>query len=331
MKLNINQIFLLFVILFFTTSCGVSPLLPILNERNGSRELDTTRPISDKYNSIWNTNSKYKNTTTPNSPHTPSLNELLNPEYAWIGNGSIINNKDFLFIFDKDKYTGNPIVYFSAIDTIFSEPYYKLYEQRSFIPTTMYYVDGNAHLVMSTTPVFFVPEYDNFMNNNFSIVSEDHTSGYTINISPSPNPIRRDINSSIGEKITSYMPINNLKNAIIGKIWYPVASSNSKAILSEGINYMFMDNREVSTSKGLTAPSGSPTTNKGWDVWRYEGYDDVSTTNYIYVYDYVYVYIENNHYITDRGNTFDVMYFFNEKRAGVIPSTSSMLKYSLKP
>lgn len=327
MKLYLKLLTILFLISISILSCGESPLLPILNKQVAS-QTQSSRPTSDKYDSIWNPTASDTATIEPSQPKTPSMEELLNPDYAWIG---VIDNRKVLIVFDKDKYTEEPIVYFASIDTILNAQLFNLYENRSLLPGRVYY--DNKNLIISMNPIFFIPKYDNFMDNNFNLLSQNHIQGYTTNIKPADYGIRRNLENPLGSYLSSYMPIDDLKNKVINGVWYSVIQNDSRIPVSTGNNYQFMDNYEISISKGETPPIGKPTANKGWDVWQLKGYDDTTTTNYLYIYDYVYIYIEENRYTNSKGNIFDVMYSFSQKYQASSSQSPifRLLRYSTKP
>lgn len=321
---------LLLLIIIFIFSCSKHPL---------TLEDKAIVPDSGKYFSIYNRdNASMKDLNNPSPSDNIlgiSLEELLNKDYAWSGT---MEGKNILFTFEYNKYTKEISVYSSSVkETDIDKSYpYKLYENRTLLPTTIR--TNSDVLTMSFNPVFYMLEYDNFMGNNFGILSYGYYEGYLPNIVPSSNSIERRVSYPHTNKLLPNISKYELKYKVIGGVWYSVINSCFSKNAYE--NYIFLENSDISVSKDNQIPDGSLTLNRGWDIWQYKYYDGL--TNYIYIYDYYYLYIGTNRSITiikvdgsKEVRNGDVLFLYkNKPSSGDIASYNPsyrFIKYFVKP
>lgn len=293
----LNVLFLFSIFLCF--SCKENPLLPSLNTQIEKETSKQNISSTNKF-SIYNLETEFikdENNYSSNGEDLDpiSLKDILNPDYAWCG---VLNENKVLFVFDKDKFD-NTLVYFASVSGInISVTSYKdLYENMTLLPTVIKESADKKYLTIGINPIFFIPQYENFMNNDFTF--NNRPKKYNTNIKPAEYSLIRGDNK--GDLLRSYMTAEDLREVISkNSVWH---STDYK------IKYKFFHNGSISTNAIDIAK------NEAWDIWSYNGYDETSSTNYIYIFDNKYLYIKNNRKINNGNNVYgksDVMFFFNE-------------------
>lgn len=280
-----NRSFIIIFVLFIFASCKDKNVLePLL-----SSSINETRTSSNVFSVYNNSNLSFDIPLGTIVDKKTDVNDLfIDGSSIWIG--SIERGSKTLFSFEKDIY-GNIVLYSSSVKGDVSNSV--LYERRSLMPAVIYDsrdIPGTNSVIMSVNSIFFLPLYDTFMDNDFNL-RLDNVSGYFTNIMPAPYTI--SVEDYVGESngLLSYIPTEELRLNIMRRLW-----ESSKG----GIRYKFLD--KVNGGYALSTNGNDTKADmKGWDIWRYDGYNEVGSTNYVYVYDYLYMYILKDHAIKVNG------------------------------
>lgn len=262
-------------------------------------------------------------TITPSADYSPTIDELFDGNYAYLGT---INRKHTIFVFTKQNGALN--IYASSIDSLYNQPVYKIYNNRTLLPA---YIKTNGNRVegISINPVFYESTYDNFMDTNFSFSAGGKlTFNYTTNISRGLYPLKRNLTADIGNKISSNISITDLEDKIVNSgIWYSVENINSRtaAGTASATNYLFFKNHLVASANAANNPVATTTNKyKGWNIWQVTPMGEKYHDNYVYVYDYVDLTLEKS------GNEV-VMFFFDSPQTPPKRASATLIRLSTQP
>lgn len=317
MKLYIKMPILMLTLLLILAQCGKSLL--------SSANLGI--PKSDNNLSIYGPDpSSMIPVDTPSLDYNPTIDELFNSDYAYLG---IIDYKKTLLVFSKQA--GHPVVYSSAIDSIYSQTVSQMYDKRTLLPT---YIKTNGNVVegISINPTFYKADYENLMDTNFSFNADGVLrTGYVTNIANGRYIIKRYLTSGkIGKETEKGISVDSLKEKTIGsgEIWHSVSgiSSTTPVGNNNGYNYMFFENNLVALTNGNNNPVAADTNRfKGWNIWQIKPLSEEYSDNYVYVYDYVDLTLET------KGDK-KVMFLYNkEQTGGVKQAWVALIRLSTNP
>lgn len=311
---NTKYIILLFILSLILIQCNISSLMSV------SLEV----PKSSSTLSIYGPDPISKiPTITPSSDYVPTIDELFNGDYAYLGT---VNRRHTILVFTKQN--GVPTIYASSIDSLYSQPVYKIYNNRTLLPS---YIKTNGNKVegISINPVFYKADCDNFMGTNFSFSDGGKlTFNYITNIVRGRYPLKRNLTSDIGNIISSNISVVDLENKIVNSgVWYSVEDINKTvpAGLATSTNYLFFKNHLVSITNAANSPSPSATNKyKGWNIWQVEPMGENYNESYIYVYDYVELTLE-------KFGSDTVMFLFNSPQVPPKSAWATFIRLSTKP